>query len=184
MEKVRRVFLITEDLDLVMIKKEDAGQILEWFHDPEVNQFLNNGEFPLTTEFEEKYISEMYEKPTKLQLGIYHRKDKKLIGTVGIHNIHAVHLQGSFGIAIGDKTYWGKRCGEQTLKAMLYWSFNIRGLRTITLEVLANNPRGKRCYEKCGFVQIGIIPQSVFKQGKWHDRHIMMAQNPQIKLAQ
>lgn len=181
MKEERRVFLTTQDLDLVMIKKEDANQILRWFHDPEVNQFLNNGEFPLTTEFEEKYIVELYEKQSKLQLGIYHREDKKLIGTAGIHNIHNVHLQGSFGIAIGDQKYWGEGYGEQTLKAMLDWSFKIRGLRTITLDVLGNNPRGKRCYEKCGFVQIGVIPKSVFKQGEWHDRNIMILQNPSIK---
>ncbi|MCB9811233.1 MAG: GNAT family N-acetyltransferase [Candidatus Nomurabacteria bacterium] len=177
----QQVFLTTKDLDLVLLEEHDAHKILEWFQDPEVNQFLNGGEFPITTEFEKDYISKMYKNDKKLQLGIYHRKDQKLIGTTGIDRINNVHLEGSFGIAIGNKEYWGNGYGTQTLETMLYWSFKQRGLRTITLSVLSTNPRGMKCYQKCGFTHIGTVPKSVFKQGKWVDRHLMMIQSPLMK---
>ncbi|MEZ4104019.1 MAG: GNAT family protein [Candidatus Paceibacterota bacterium] len=176
----RRVFLTTKDLDLVLIEKTDAKQILEWFSDPEVNLFLNGGEFPTTIEYEENYIEEMYKNENKLQLGIYHRQDEKFIGITGIHRINNIHLEGSFGISIGNKTYWSNGYGTQTLKAMLNWSFKQRGLRTITLSVLSNNKRGFRCYKKCGFVHSGTVPKSVFKQGQWLDRHYMYTSNTYI----
>jgi len=174
----RDIFLTTANLDLVLINTSDASQILKWFRDPEVSQYLNGGEFPITLEHEEEYISEMYKGDKKLQLGIYHRQNKKLIGTVGIHKINNTHLEGSYGIAIGEKDYWGKGYGTETLKTMLEWAFYQKGLHTITLNVHSNNPRGRKCYEKCGFTYVGTISKSVFKQGVWVDRHIMMIKNP------
>lgn len=174
----RQIFLTTPDLDLVLIEKNDALQILKWFRDPEVNQFLNGGELPITLEYEENYISNMYKMEKKLQLGIYHRQDQDLIGTAGIHEINNTHLQGNFGIAIGNKEYWGRGYGTQTLTALLNWAFNQRGLRGITLTVLGNNPRARQCYENCGFRLVGSIPESVFKQGQWFDRHIMYIKSP------
>jgi len=181
MSTKRQTFLPTKDLDLVMIETRDAKLILTWFHNPEVNIFLNLGQFPITTEFEKKYISKIYQDKSKLQLGIYHRKDRRLIGTVGIHRICDIHLQGSFGIAIGDRKYWGKGYGTQALKAMLDWSFKVRGLRIITLDVLGSNPRAIKCYKNCGFKHIGTIPKSVFKDGRWVDRCLMIIRNPLIK---
>ncbi len=179
--KTRQIFLTTKDLYLVLLETKDAELIITWFRDQEVNQFINFGQYPLTLDHEKKFLEEVYQDQSKLLLGIYHRKDQRLIGTVGIHRICSLHLQGSFGIAIGETKYWSNGYGKQALRAMLDWSFKVRGLRTITLHVLGNNKRARKCYQKCGFKPAGVIPQSVFKQGKWIDRHIMVIQSPLIK---
>ena len=180
MEKSRKIFLKTENLDLVLLEKNDADLILEWFRDQEVNQFLDGGDFPLTTEYEEDFIAEVYKNPNELILGIWHKEDERLIGTVGLHHIHPIHLNGSLGISIGNKDYWGKGYGQETIKSILDWSFKIRGLRLVKLEVIDNNPRAKKCYENCGFTLVGTIPQSMFKQGNWYDKHIMIMRSPLV----
>ena len=177
----RQIFLKGKNIDLVILKPSDASLILTWFRDPEVNLYLSGGCYPITIEHEKKYIAGLYKNKNNLLLGIYHPKDKKLIGTASINRINEIHLHGSFGIAIGDKKYWGKSYGTQTLKAMLHWSFNVRGLRLITLYVLGHNLRAQNCYKKCGFTTVGIIPESEFKQGEWVDKHLMMIKNPLLK---
>lgn len=178
MKKNRQVLLTTKDLDLVLLETSDAEVLASWFNNYEISKFLGRGDFPITIPYEENYLEKVYKDQSKLQLGIWHRKDKKLIGTTGIHEINSTHLQGSFGITIGEPNYWSDGYGTQTLEAMLDWSFRIRGLRLITLRVYGNNPRGRRCYEKCGFEHVGTIPNSVFKDGEWIDENIMLKRSP------
>lgn len=179
MTHTRQVFLTTRDLDLVLLEPDDAATLAHWFNDHEVTKYLARGMFPMTVSDETKYLEAVYQKPDKLQLGIWHRADNKLIGTTGLHRIDDLHRQGEFGIVIGDKAYWGSGLGTQTLTAMLDWSFRIRGLRSVTLRVLGNNPRGRRCYEKCGFTLAGSYPKHIFKNGAWVDEHHMVAHGPE-----
>jgi RimJ/RimL family protein N-acetyltransferase len=47
------------------------------------------------------------------------------------------------------------------------------GLKVLTLSVFASNKRAFHVYEKVGFVQTGVIPKSVFKEGKYVDEILM-----------
>lgn len=179
----RQMFFSSERLDYVLLETTDASLMCSWFNNLEITKYLSRGEFPMGLTYETEYIEECQKKQnfndsTDLKLGLWHREDQKLIGTTGIHQINNRDLQGSFGIVIGEPEYWSNGYGTEILTAMLDWSFRIRGLRLITLRVLGNNPRGQRCYEKCGFVLAGNIPNSVYKDGKWVDEIIMLARNP------
>jgi len=43
----------------------------------------------------------------------------------------------------------------------------------MTIAKKAKNTRGIRCYEKCGFKQVGQMKQHRFLEGKWNDEIIM-----------
>jgi RimJ/RimL family protein N-acetyltransferase len=47
------------------------------------------------------------------------------------------------------------------------------GLKTIELEVFANNPRAVHVYEKVGFKQVGRIPKKIFRKGRIMDIIVM-----------
>jgi RimJ/RimL family protein N-acetyltransferase len=175
MENKHEVFLTTKDLDLVLLTQAYAGKLASWFNDQEVTSFLARGEYPMTTASEAEYIEKLYKDDTHFQLGIVHKETDELIGTTGLHRINSRDQTASFGILIGEKDYWGKSYGTQVLEAILSWAFTIRNLRTVTLSVLGNNPRGMRCYEKCGFTEVGRYPKHIFKNGAWHDEILMIA---------
>lgn len=177
-ENKRQLFLTTTDLDLVLLEPNDAATLAHWFNDHEVTKYLSRGDFPMTVPHETTYLEELYKTQEKLQLGVWHRTDKKLIGTVGMHEINNRDRKATFGITIGEKGYWSKGFGTQILQAMLDWAFNIRGLRHVDLIVLGNNPRGKRCYEKCGFTEVGRYPAHLWRDGVWHDEIHMLAVSP------
>ena len=174
----RQTFLTSEHLDLVLLHPEDAAQLASWFNNPAVTKYLARGDYPMTEPAEVAYLEKLYQDTTKLQLGVWHRADKQLIGTVGMHNIHDRDRRASFGIALGEPDYWNAGYGSEILATMLSWAFATRGLRLVTLSVLGNNPRAIRCYEKCGFVPVGTYPQSIYKEGQWQDEHLMMCQSP------
>jgi RimJ/RimL family protein N-acetyltransferase len=49
------------------------------------------------------------------------------------------------------------------------YGLDVVGLHRISLSVFAFNPRAKRVYEKCGFVQEGIARDALFWDGVWVD---------------
>ena len=59
------------------------------------------------------------------------------------------------GIVIGEKSLWGQGYGTDALNALLDFGFGELRLERIWLEVNDDNLRGKRSYEKCGFVLRG-----------------------------
>lgn len=174
----RQTFLTTKRLDLVLLTSDDAHTLSAWFNDQKITDFLARGDYPMTTQSEVEYLEKLYRDQANLQLGLWHRSDKKLIGTTGWHRINVRDRQASFGIMIGESDYWGNGYGTEVLEAMLHWAFTVRDLRSVTLSVLGNNPRGQRCYEKCGFVEVGRYPKHVFKTGQWHDEILMHLLNP------
>lgn len=175
MESKQNVFLTTKDLDLVLLESTHARALASWLNDHKITEFLARGDYPITEAAEAEYLEKLYKDEAHFQLGIVHRDTGELIGTTGLHRISARDQTSSFGILIGDKNHWGKSYGTQVLKAMLNWAFAVRNLRNVTLSVLGNNPRGKRCYEKCGFKEIGRHPKHIFKNGVWQDEILMIA---------
>ena len=173
-----QTFLKTDRLALVLLTTEDAPILAKWLNDQSVTAYLSRGDYPMTNKAEVEYLEKIYQDEAHLQLGVWHVADKKLIGTTGMHQINNRDRTASFGIMIGEPEYWSQGYGTEILEAMLTWAFAIRDLRNVTLLVLGNNPRGQRCYEKCGFVEAGRYTKHIFKQGEWHDEIMMRAVNP------
>lgn len=174
----RQTFLKGTTIDLVLLEAHDNVTMLPWLNNPKVNKFLARGATPMTLPIEDAFISDAYTSPDKIVFGIWHKKDQKLIGNTGLHNISQLNQTATFGIVIGEEDYWSSGHGTEVLNLMLAYAFTRRNLRSVTLSVFGNNPRGKSCYEKCGFVQTGMYPKHVFKEGAWHDELFMIAENP------
>ena len=75
----------------------------------------------------------------------------------------------SLGIIIGDKSYWGRGYGEEVVRMMLDYGFNVLNLNSVELGVYDYNARAIRCYEKVGFRRIGVHRQARILAGVAHD---------------
>jgi ribosomal protein S18 acetylase RimI-like enzyme len=64
---------------------------------------------------------------------------------------------GTLGIAIG-KGYRNVGLGLELVRTLLDESRK-SDIKTVELEVFANNPRAKHVYEKAGFTEVGRIPK-------------------------
>jgi RimJ/RimL family protein N-acetyltransferase len=178
MSNHRQTFLSGDRINLVLLTEEDNPTMLPWINNPEVSKYLSYGATPMTPEVEATFIENAYKSNEQIVFGIWHKKDQKLIGNTGFHQIDQLHQTASFGIIIGDAKYWSEGHGTEVLNLMINYAFNRRNLRNITLSVIGNNPRGKRCYEKCGFQEVGRFTKHLFKDGKWHDEILMRLINP------
>ncbi|MDR2190210.1 MAG: GNAT family N-acetyltransferase [Candidatus Peribacteria bacterium] len=73
------------------------------------------------------------------------------------------------GILIGEVDEHSKGYGTDAIQCLLDYGFNQLNLNSIELHVFDFNAKAKRCYEKCGFKEIGHRRQAYFNNGKYHD---------------
>jgi RimJ/RimL family protein N-acetyltransferase len=57
------------------------------------------------------------------------------------------------GIAIADKSKWGKGYGREVLITMIDFAFYRLGVNRLELSCFSPNIRALKCYNRCGFVE-------------------------------
>lgn len=163
------------------VEKADVPQFYEWINDPEVTAGLAMY-LPMSMSDEEKWLEsigsrEQAEKP--LAIEAQKGKDWKLIGDCGFFNIEWTNRSGELGIMIGDKSFWNKGYGTETMELLLRHGFETLNLHRIYLRVYSTNPRAKRAYEKAGFILEGSMREAVYQNGQYANIHFMSVLRPE-----
>ena len=73
------------------------------------------------------------------------------------------HRRARFGIFLGDRH--GRGLGTEATRLVLDWGFNMLGLANVLLEVLTDNERAIRAYERAGFRRLGVRRSAVLGAG-------------------
>lgn len=171
-------YLFGERVRLRAAEKEDITAFLRWINDEDVteNLFLVS---PMSRFEEENWYDAMMKKPESEHVLVIEVKDEtpnqeyRPIGTCQFHNLDWRNRSAEIGIMIGEKTFWDRGYGTETMQLLLRHGFNTLNLHRIWLQVYAKNQRGIRAYEKAGFIFEGKYRQAHYQQGKYHDIHLM-----------
>ena len=155
-------------------ERSDVPTFVRWFNDADV---LRNLEMSaqMSQAAEEGWFDRMVaaQGTTDLHLVICLLADDRPIGTAGLHAIDRANGTAEFGIAIGEKSEWGKGYGTDATRATCDFGFGELRLERIGLYVYAGNERGRRAYEKAGFTFEGTLRSAHFSRGKHIDIHVM-----------
>ena len=158
--------------DLVRLRgyeKSDADVLLRWFSDNEVTEYLGPVAIPMTRTFQERMIDESLAPDSPVKAFAIEALSGELIGDCGLREINWVSRKADLFITIGDKSYWGRGYGTDTVKILLRIAFEKLNLNSVWLTTLATNQRAIKCYEKCGFERQGLFRQNSFVRGKFVD---------------
>ena len=166
--------LLGERVRLRAIEREDIPTFVRWFNDPEIRRYLLMYE-PMSRVKEERWFESRVEARDEFLLAIEAQvgDDWIHIGNVGLHRIDWKNRTAVFGIALGEKAYWGQGYGTDATRTMLRFAFDELNLHRVELEVYDFNPRAMRCYEKAGFQREGTRRQALFRDGCYWDVHTM-----------
>jgi RimJ/RimL family protein N-acetyltransferase len=146
---------------------EDVEKYTEWVNDMEIGQFVLFSSAVLDMDKERRSLQHLMEHDTVF--AIVEKDTNKVIGNCGLHNVSEVHRHGTFGIFIGEKTYWNQGIGTEATALLLDFAFNIMNLKNVSLDVVAYNKRAIRSYEKAGFKYVGRRRNYMFMAGEYHD---------------
>jgi len=120
---------------------------------------------------EEKWFEGMLERQGRdaYHFVICRIEDDVPLGTIGLFDVNLLNGSAGIGIAIGEKSYWGKGYGTDAMNALLDFGFGQLRLERMWLEVFAFNDRAQRSYEKSGFVVEGRGRHAVYVHGRYED---------------
>lgn len=169
------VFIKGELIDLVVLDEEvvERTNWYNWFNDEENMKFMQKHYYPNTRAMQlEFFKNEIENNPNKLQLGIFHKKDKVLIGTVSLSDIDFLNRQCEIAGFIGEKKYQNVRNIIEACKLLIAHAFNILNMHRIYGGTIIKEVEEMFC-RILGFTHEGIKRKSVYKNGKYHDAYLI-----------
>ena len=115
-------------------------------------------EVTMTALQEAQFLREKTDSENEIE--IFAEFDGKIVGSAGINQkspMIKLRHRCEFGISI-DKNYWGLGIGRALTEACIECAQKA-GYEQMELEVVAENERAVRMYEKCGFTEYGRNPR-------------------------
>jgi RimJ/RimL family protein N-acetyltransferase len=152
------------------VRRDDLERLCEFNNDIEV-ELAGGGDPPFPQSLErlhadyDKDISRGGRDPLWFAI----ETDGLFIGQCALFNFNDMNQTCEVGIAIGDKAYWGKGYGRETIMLLLDYSFRLRNIRKVFLTTNSTNERALRAYRACGFVEEGRLRQHVWNNGAYVD---------------
>jgi RimJ/RimL family protein N-acetyltransferase len=150
------------------MKPEDVARQHEFNQDIEL--YALDSDVPHVNPLEDAQA--FYESRIKPDENIAHfsiETDGKYIGFCALYGLRNRHGNVELGITIGDRDYWGRGYGRDTIKLLLNYAFHYLGARRIALTTNVKNERAIRCYLACGFVEEGRPRKVVWIEGEYTD---------------
>ncbi|WP_066893436.1 GNAT family N-acetyltransferase [Clostridium nigeriense] len=159
--------IIGNKVILSPFRYEDIEFMEECLKDPEVLKFTGS-----TADFNRDEIIKWYnsrnEQSDRLDLAIVDKLNDVVVGEVVINEYDEVNHSMNYRILIGPRGR-DSGFGSEATSLLVDYVFTNTDLNQLTLGVYAFNPRGKRIYEKCGFVLESIDEGDLEFQGQMID---------------
>lgn len=165
----------TTELPKVYLREltfNDVEDRYRWCLDQEVIKHLNMPEKypPFSREETKRWIKMCMTKTNGYEQKAIVTEEGIHIGWIDLKNIDNLNKHAELGVALGDKTYWGKGYGLSAMKEMLLWGFNELNLNKIWLRVEVDNEKAIKSYKRIGYIEEGILRQDRRRNGEFVDR--------------
>ncbi|RDY69070.1 GNAT family N-acetyltransferase [Halobacillus trueperi] len=166
------------DLLVRQVVKEDHDVLSKWLSDPSVLEYYEGRDQPFNrSKIENEFISFGDEKTQCLvgykgmKIGYiqYYELDKKMKGQYGYVD-RVVYGMDQF---IGEVMYWNKGMGSLLVTSMVDYLFKNKCADRVVMDPQVRNERALRCYEKCGFRKVKLLPSHELHEGEYQDCWLM-----------
>ena len=157
-------------IQLRNLQKKDASLMLEWMHDEELQKCFQKKMGEVTMEEAIAFCTadnaeEKIENGKSLHYAIVNEQDEYL-GTISLKNINLINKNAEYAISM-------RRCAQGTgaafeaTRLLLKKGFRELGMHRIYLNVLKENTRAIRFYEKSGFTYEGELRDCICMEGEY-----------------
>lgn len=158
--------------DLIILRaltRDDLPKTLEWHKQADIVDFYAGHPFPVNLEMEQKWFDKILVSnlPTTV-FGIEILESSLLIGISLLKDIDLLNRSAETAIYIGDLQERGKGYSKIAIQSTLEFGFKRLGLHRIWLKVRTDNDKAIELYKNSGFIQEGILRESMYKNGKFH----------------
>jgi RimJ/RimL family protein N-acetyltransferase len=137
-----------ERVVLRSLAREDLPRLLEFNNDLEI-ELAGGGDPPMPQSLQrlQAEFDKEAEKGGRDGSNFAIEVDGKFIGRCGLFNVNSTAQTCEMGITIGDREYWGKGYGRESVQLLVRYGFEYQNYRKIWLHVHATNKRAIRAYQ-------------------------------------
>jgi aminoglycoside 6'-N-acetyltransferase len=170
--------LITENekLRVRTLIEVDKFNLAKWLSDPEILQYYEGRDNPFDVEKVERTFFKKEEGVTPCIV----EYDGTPIGYIQFYKVDKEYRE-KYGYTddsgklygmdqfIGESAYWNKGVGTQLVRLMVSYLIEKKGADRIVMDPQSWNERAIRCYEKCGFKKVKLLPKHELHEGEYRD---------------
>lgn len=156
-----------EKVMLRAIEESDNEMLLELLNDHETEAMLGGWSFPQSMKDQLKWYKDLNEGKSVLRCAIV--VNNKAIGTLIMNQIDYKNGTACINIKLVSGEYRGHGYGTDAVKTICHYAFCELRLNCLYALVLEYNTPSRRLFEKCGFVQEGILRARCFKNGEYNN---------------
>ena len=165
-----------KDLKVRALVENDKTQLAKWLSNPEILQYYEGRDNPFDVEKVKREFFDDEEGVTRCLFEC----DETPIGYVQFYEIDKEERQ-LYGYAdlkdviygmdqfIGESAYWNKGIGTMLVSSMAEYLIREKEADRIVMDPQTQNKRAIRCYEKCGFEKVKLLPKRELHEGEYRD---------------
>ena len=151
------------------VEPGDAEDAYRWINDREVTRNLM-ARYPFSLEFEKDWVQGAAKRTDYSDLSLaIETLDGVHIGHCGLHRGRPEDRHAELGIMIGEKEYWNRGYGTDTMLTLVRFAFEQMNLNKVALGVMEFNERAQAVYRKTGFVEEGRAREDYYQDGRYWD---------------
>jgi diamine N-acetyltransferase len=161
--------IIGDKILLRAIEPRDCELLLAIINDADTEYMLGGWSFPTSVLQQEEWIKTQGNQPGTLRCIIEDRQTSAAIGVVMLTDIDYKNGIAFIHIKLAIDAPKGEGYGTAAVNTMVNYAFDELRLHLIYGYIGTQNIPSQKLFEKCGFVQEGIMRQRVFKRGEYID---------------
>ncbi|MFR1808044.1 MAG: GNAT family N-acetyltransferase [Pygmaiobacter massiliensis] len=154
-------------MKLRKLEEKDIPWILEWMKDPEVNCFFRFDPVAVTHQTVADFVAAAQDFSKARHYACVDDNDIYL-GTISLKNINEKDKNAEYAISF-RKAAQGNGAAKFATLEILRIAFEEMSLARVYLNVLENNARARKFYEKCGFRYEGTFQRHLCIKGVFYN---------------
>ena len=173
--------LFTPRLKLEQLGEKHFADTIKGINNPESSRLTGTLEV-FTPKRIQTWLTGLPGRDDRADWAIIRLSDNAFLGEVVLNDLDEHNQSMNFRIALWSLDALNRGYGTEVTRAVIDYGLDVVGLHRISLSVFAFNPRAKRVYEKCGFVQEGVARDALFWDGVWIDSIYMalLSSDPRV----
>jgi RimJ/RimL family protein N-acetyltransferase len=172
----RQITPLTEGrVRFMPLQMENIHTHFRWNNDAELNRL--DSEAPHEEEsfgaFKQRFERLCNEEsPSHRHFEIHDTVEESLIGVAYVAGISAHHRHALVGVTIGERDYWGRGYGRESVRLLLQYCFRQLDLHRVSAETFEYNTAWQDLVEGMGFTKEGAAREYLYRDGQFWDKHL------------
>lgn len=176
MEEIKfDVFIKGKEIDLISLNEDIAvgSDWYNWFNNELTTKTMQKHYFPNTANQQLQFFKNNIENNiNKLQLGIVHKVDNKLIGMISLNNIDYLNRNCEIAGMLGKSEYRNINFYVEASRLIIIHAFDTLNMHRVYGGTISKEIKELHC-RMLGFTLEGTQRESIFKDGKYHDTYLI-----------